>query len=72
LTRINFGAPPSDHPASIACQPNNGWLEVHAGGTKAISDLYNNDKAERTLIFLLRVSLGWVFLWAGGTSLRGR
>ena len=29
-----------------------------------MSDLCNNDKAERALIFLLRASLGWVFLWA--------
>jgi thiosulfate dehydrogenase [quinone] large subunit len=29
-----------------------------------MSDLHNNDHAERILVFLLRVSLGWVFLWA--------
>jgi thiosulfate dehydrogenase [quinone] large subunit len=29
-----------------------------------MTGIYTNQKAERTLIFLLRVSLGWVFLWA--------
>ena len=62
--RINFEAPLIDYPVAIACQVNNGRLEAYTGGTKAMSDLDKNDTAERALIFLLRVSLGWVFLWA--------
>jgi thiosulfate dehydrogenase (quinone) large subunit len=31
---------------------------------KAVVDTCTNEKAERTLVFLLRVALGWVFLWA--------